>query len=99
MATITETYLSLNQFDTILFAVTGDPSILSVLGARVMLNLKIEGERSLQQGGSHHVKSTILGIEFVVPSSSNGNIRLDGSQAGTSVAEAEGSAETANQIH
>lgn len=50
------------------FSMTSDPSILSIFGARVMLNLKIEGEKYLQQGGSHRTKSTLLGIEFVVPS-------------------------------
>lgn len=61
-------YVPENQTVNTVLSVTGDSSILSVLGARVMLNLKIEGERSLQQGTNQPEKSTLLGIEFSPPS-------------------------------
>lgn len=61
-------YLDIAPGTSVWFAVTGDPSVLSILGAHVLLNLKIEGERTLQQGASHPTKSTFLGIEFVAPS-------------------------------
>lgn len=62
-------YVSESTAVNLVFTVTTDPSILSILGARLMLNLKIEGKRNLQQGTNHRVKSTVLGIEFVAPSS------------------------------
>lgn len=71
-----------------LLGVTSDPSILSILGARVMLNLKVEGERSLEQGTSRPTKSTMLGIEFVVPPLDDEDIELDESQIGTEMSEA-----------
>jgi len=43
-----------------------NPVLLSVFGAHVMLNLKIEGEKGTQQGPSF--KTTIIGINFAEPS-------------------------------
>lgn len=48
-----------------LLTTIGNPVLLSVFGAHVMLNLKIEGEKGTQQGPS--CKSSITGINFVEP--------------------------------
>ena len=55
-----------NQFTFVLFATFSHTTLLSVLGAHVLLNLKIEGEKGTHQGSSF--KSTLTGINFVEPS-------------------------------
>lgn len=62
---------------TIWFGVTGDSSILSVLGAHVMLNLNTEAEKSLQQGSGSRTKFTISDVEFAPPSSTDAIRSLD----------------------
>lgn len=54
-----------NWFTNILLTTIGNPVLLSVFGVRVMLNLKIEGEKGTQQGPN--IKSTLTGINFVEP--------------------------------
>lgn len=73
---------------SIWFGVTGDSSILSIFGARVMLNLKVEGEKSLQQGTSRRTKSTLPGIDFAEHSLDDRNSRLDESRPDTNRSEA-----------
>lgn len=68
IATLAELYFTFSIVPSTIFGLTSDPIVLSVLGTRVLLNLKVEGEKSLQQGTSSSEKSTIMGIEFAAPS-------------------------------
>ena len=43
------------------------PSLLSILGARLLFNMKEAGEKGLNQGTSCGAKSTMSDIDFAVP--------------------------------
>lgn len=58
-----------NSFTAQFIAMVSNPILLSILGSHVMINLKIEGEKSAQQGRS--AMSTITGINFVTPTLDN----------------------------
>lgn len=66
-------YMPLNMTANTLFSLSRDPSILSVFGARVLLNLKVEGERSDQQGASIREKTTMRSIVYAEPPSLTAN--------------------------
>lgn len=54
-----------------IFTVIGNPSLLSVLGARILINMKEAGEKGLNQGTGCRPKSTLSGIDCAVPTDSS----------------------------
>lgn len=91
LGTLASLYLSSSVVTGVVLGVTADPSILSVLGARVLLNLKAEGEKCVQ-GTSIRERSTIIGIEFALPPLRDVDGSLDGAaedagEEGTAVVE------------
>lgn len=64
-------YMPLNMAVNTLFSLSKDPSVLSVLGARVLLNMRVECERppTVEQGASGEEKSRPITIQFSEPSS------------------------------
>lgn len=59
-------YISLNLTANTLFSLSRDPAVLSVLGARVLLNLRVEGGRTHEQGKGSLERSETKTIEFAV---------------------------------
>ena len=52
----------------LLFQTLGEPTLVSLVGARILFNMKEAGERGLNQGTSCEVKSTIISImDFAAP--------------------------------
>lgn len=45
-----------------------NPALLSLLGARLLFNMKEAGEKGLNQGTSCRKKFTVSGIDFAEPS-------------------------------
>lgn len=52
---------------------TGEPALLSVLGAHLLFNMKEAGEKGLNQGTSYGPKSTVSNIDFVAPTLATSN--------------------------
>lgn len=50
-----------------IFSAIGNPALLSLLGARLLFNMKEAGEKGLNQGMSCGSRSTVSGIDFVSP--------------------------------
>ena len=53
-----------------IFTVIGNPSLLSVLGARILINMKEAGEKGLNQGTGCRPRSTLSGIDCAMPTDS-----------------------------
>lgn len=64
-----ELYADLNPTLSLIFGLTSDASILSALGARVLLNLKVKNERDLGFGTSWWEKITTSAIDCAGPPS------------------------------
>ena len=62
----TDTSRSNALFGYILFAIA-NPSLLSIIGARLLYNMKEAGAKGLNEGTSCDSKSTISDIEFGAP--------------------------------
>lgn len=48
----------------LIFSFVGNPTLLSLLGARLLLNMKEAGEKGLNQGTSCGSKSTVSEVDF-----------------------------------
>jgi len=51
-----------------IFAAIGNPGVLSLVGSRLLLNMKEAGEKGLNQGISHSLQSISSNIDFAAPS-------------------------------
>lgn len=61
---------SLGEASTLLSAIlnsVGSPAFLSILGARLLFNMREAGEKGLNEGTSCGSKSTVSGIDFAEP--------------------------------
>ena len=56
-----------NALFTYILAVLANPSLLSVLGARLLFNMKEAGAKGFNEGTSCSSKSTISDIDFGAP--------------------------------
>ena len=56
-----------NALFTYILNILGNPSLLSILGARLLLNMKEAGANGLNEGTSCGSKSTISDIDFGAP--------------------------------
>ena len=56
-----------NALFTYVLNVLGNPPLLSILGARLLFNMKEAGAKGLNEGTSCGQKSTISDIEFAAP--------------------------------
>ena len=57
-----------NTLFTYILIVLANPPLLSILGARLLFNMKEAGAKGLNEGTSCGQKSTISDIEFAAPS-------------------------------
>lgn len=61
---------NLGEDSTLLSAIltsVGSPAFLSILGARLLFNMREAGEKGLNEGTSCESKSTVSGIDFAEP--------------------------------
>ena len=65
--------LESNALFAYILTVLGNPSLLSILGARLLFNMKEAGAKGLNEGTSCGSKSTISDIEFGVPPEAAGS--------------------------
>ena len=70
---ILENLMTSNALFTYILGVLGNPALLSILGARLLFNMKEAGAKGLNEGTSCGSKSTISDIDFGTPPEATAN--------------------------
>jgi len=82
-ANIVSDVIDLSSLLSTVLGIAGNPAFLSILGARLLFNMKVAGEKGLNQGTSCPTRSTGGEIDFAAPpagavESSLGEVAEDG---------------------
>lgn len=68
-----------------IFAAVGSPALLSLLGARLLFNMKEAGAKGLNQGTSCGSKSTVSEIDFTEPPQAGTGHSLEDAEAAEAI--------------
>ena len=69
---VLENFLPSSILVIVLGGTIGNPSILSSVGARLLLNMREAGEKGLNEGmGGSGLRATVNGMEFAAPAQSS----------------------------